>query len=524
MPSLAWVPPSGSGLRPENQLAIGVGLGGVNGAGIWVTLDAVLPQSGPASYTVDAWKVDLLSPLSRLGSQSITAPAVGETITATVRLINGVVYTTMCGSFGCATDQFRQNLDFTQTLDTTTVEWFAAALNFCSTVDGQGNQVAYACNMVPSFSPFAFRTPAGSDTYPDLTGRLVRTNGPGASPLDGPTTLDLFSGRLLGPTEFGLFYRNLDSIAPSTPGTPVVGQCDAADGSFTISWSPASDSNPGIWEYEVQQQIGSGPWSVLSATIRATSYSISRPPGTYSYRVRSGDMAGNWGVFSATSAAVVPPPDTILPTSPGSPTWLIDDELDGAFILYWSAASDSSGIVGYELQEKVGSGSWITVAYPTTVSYTLQRSIGTYYYRVRAVDCAGNWGPLSSPSAALIVSSNFGVSSSCSYVSMLTGGYQRTCTITARSYFGFSGTVSLSGTVSPVVSGGPTASLSPSGVTLSANGQASATLTITSGSGTGQFVIRVRGTSGSLSHYADIQVEVKPPGSGGGSCPPTCPT
>jgi len=59
----------------------------------------------------------------------------------------------------------------------------------------------------------------------------------------------------------------------------------------------------------------------------------------------------------------------------------------------WSA-SDPSGIKSYQVQRQVNGGTWSTVASATTSAYVNQQLSfsGTYRYRVRATDKAGNVG------------------------------------------------------------------------------------------------------------------------------------
>jgi hypothetical protein len=165
---------------------------------------------------------------------------------------------------------------------------------------------------------------------------------------------------------------------------------------------------------------------------------------------------------------------------------------------------------------------YYSLTVPAPATYTVKAVVGTSS-DTRSVSVSGSNRIYSQD---FWLAPNFGVSSSCSYVSLLTGGSQQTCTIAVRSYVGFVGTISLSTSVSPAVSGGPTASVSPNSVTLSADGQATSTLTITSGSATGQFVVRVTGISGLITQYVDVQVNVSAPGGGGGGiCTPShCPT
>ncbi|HVH14976.1 MAG TPA: hypothetical protein VNA15_04580, partial [Candidatus Angelobacter sp.] len=85
-------------------------------------------------------------------------------------------------------------------------------------------------------------------------------------------------------------------------------------------------------------------------------------------------------------------------------------------------------------------------------------------------------------------------------------GSPGTSTVTLSSINGFSGTVTLTASVSPA---GPGASLNPSTVTLASNGAASSTLNVTSFTAApGTYQVNVTATSGSLAHSILITVTI----------------
>jgi hypothetical protein len=108
---------------------------------------------------------------------------------------------------------------------------------------------------------------------------------------------------------------------------------------------------------------------------------------------------------------------------------------------------------------------------------------------------------------------DFGLSSSPSALSIVQGSSGKSI-IALVSLNGFTGTVSLSSTVSPA---GPTVTLNPTIVSLGAGGSASSTLTIgtTSATPVGSYMVTVTGTFGSVSHSAVVSVTVNSPSSQG---------
>lgn len=102
----------------------------------------------------------------------------------------------------------------------------------------------------------------------------------------------------------------------------------------------------------------------------------------------------------------------------------------------------------------------------------------------------------------------FSVSASPIYRNVAQGS-STTSTVTLNSLGGFSGTVTLAVSVAP---SGPTASLSPSLLSLSSGGTTASTLNILTSSNTppGAYTIRVNATSGTLSYATFVTVRVGP--------------
>ncbi len=90
--------------------------------------------------------------------------------------------------------------------------------------------------------------------------------------------------------------------------------------------------------------------------------------------------------------------DNTPPAQPGSPSWPAYDERDGAFTISWTPSSDGySGIWYYEIQQQFNGGAWTALSSTlTSPSYALTYAApGSYNFRVRAEDRAGNWGTFS---------------------------------------------------------------------------------------------------------------------------------
>ncbi len=208
----------------------------------------------------------------------------------------------------------------------------------------------------------------------------------------------------------------VDTTAPSAPGTPTEGSTTDldydGDGAYTVYWPAATDAESGIVTYELQERVGTtGIWTSLTNTSTATFFSVTgRLHNTqYFYQVRAKNGAGLIGAFSAVSDGMKV--DTTAPGAPGQPTEGSPDQdydRDGAYTIYWTAASDAeSGIASYELQERVGTtGAWKTLSSTiagTSYSVSGRLNGNAYYYQIRAKNRAGLPGPFSTVSDGMTV-------------------------------------------------------------------------------------------------------------------------
>ncbi len=93
------------------------------------------------------------------------------------------------------------------------------------------------------------------------------------------------------------------------------------------------------------------------------------------------------------NAPVSGPADSTPPSAPAS---LSATGSLGKVSLSWSAATDNVGVSGYEVYRSTTPGftpgAANRIATPTATSYVDTVAAGTYYYRVKAIDAAGNLG------------------------------------------------------------------------------------------------------------------------------------
>ncbi|CAN5817480.1 hypothetical protein BH24CHL6_BH24CHL6_17210 [soil metagenome] len=176
-----------------------------------------------------------------------------------------------------------------------------------------------------------------------------------------------------------------DTTAPSTPkglSTEALGYRKVK-----LSWKASTDNRAGQITYRIFRN------GVPVITVTTTSYT-DRPlnAGTYSYKVRAFDEAGNLSSFSAVvqgkaikGELTAVTPDTVAPTVPKG---VAAEALGFRRVqLSWKASTDDGpGTITYRVFRND-----VRIATVTTTSFTDRpASAGSYTYKVRAFDAAGN--------------------------------------------------------------------------------------------------------------------------------------
>ena len=206
----------------------------------------------------------------------------------------------------------------------------------------------------------------------------------------------------------------VDATAPTTP----IGVAAAVEiHSVGLSWVASTDS-VGVRWYQVHGSATGGftpsKASKIADVTSGTAYSDrARPAGTWYYRVIAVDAAGNASPPSRQVTAVVA--DTTAPASPTTPAAVVVTDQDVA--LSWAASTDDVAVTGYEVYRSATAGftpnPLTRIADVTSgTAYTDgARPAGTWYYRVVAVDAAGNASTVSNPAPAVVAGTGATVSS-----------------------------------------------------------------------------------------------------------------
>jgi uncharacterized membrane protein len=268
--------------------------------------------------------------------------------------------------------------------------------------------------------------------------------------------------------------------------------------------------------------LSSGGTATSTLTV---SVSSSTPAGTYTVTV-----SGTTTIYglTVTHAAVVtisvPPPDFSISASPTSLTIGIGasatstitlTSLNGFQGTVTLQAAVSNATVSNRPTTSFNPPSVVLSAGGTgtsTLTISTTSSTPTGSYTVTARGTSGRTLAHSTTiSVTVSVVPDFNMSANTTTLAVPFGS-SGTVIVNMTSLNGFSGSVSLSATVSPSATNGPTISFKPTKVTLKVGGSATSTITIstTSTTPTGLYTVTVTGTSGSLTHSVAIAIAITP--------------
>lgn len=175
------------------------------------------------------------------------------------------------------------------------------------------------------------------------------------------------------------------------PGRPTILSATViSTNRIDLTWSGAAD-NVGVSVYRLYRKTGTGN-TTLIWTGASTSYSDSSltPGTTYIYEAAAVDTAGNESDHSLQISRT-----TLADTQPPSPPISLTAaaQNSSSIRLQWNAATDNSGLSGYEIWRGATDGNYpskLTLTAATSyIDYSLSANT-RYYYKVVAVDTAGN--------------------------------------------------------------------------------------------------------------------------------------
>ncbi|BDZ42736.1 hypothetical protein GCM10025865_20350 [Paraoerskovia sediminicola] len=185
-----------------------------------------------------------------------------------------------------------------------------------------------------------------------------------------------------------------DTQAPSVPSGVAA---SASGSSVDVSWSASSDDR-GVAGYVVyrsdDEAFEVSESSQVAEVADGTSFTDEDlEPGDWFYRVVAVDEAGNASDASSAVAVEVLGPDTQAPSVPSG----VAASASGSSVdVSWSASSDDRGVAGYVVYRsedeafEVSESSQVAEVADGTSFTDAGLAAGAYYYRVVAVDAAGN--------------------------------------------------------------------------------------------------------------------------------------
>nr|WP_265863697.1 discoidin domain-containing protein [Streptomyces sp. SKN60] len=171
-----------------------------------------------------------------------------------------------------------------------------------------------------------------------------------------------------------------DTRAPTAPTG--LAYTEPTTGQIRLTWNAATDDTA-VTGYDVYAN------GALLTTVAGdtTTYTDNRPAGqTVSYTVRARDAAGNQSGDSNTVTRIGDAGDTQAPTAPAN--LALTEPAAGQIRLTWTAATDNTGVTGYEIY--ANNTPRATVGGSTTTYTDTQPTTATVTYTVRAKDAAGN--------------------------------------------------------------------------------------------------------------------------------------
>ncbi|WEK13379.1 MAG: DNRLRE domain-containing protein [Candidatus Microbacterium phytovorans] len=194
-------------------------------------------------------------------------------------------------------------------------------------------------------------------------------------------------------------------LQDSTPPTVPTNVAHTGTTSVDLTWSASADAN-GVAGYRIYRGTSAGfeiTPSALVGDVTTTSWSDpNTTPGTRYYKVTAYDVAGNESTSGSAHEVVLA--DV---TAPSAVSGLATSVAGTDVALTWNAATDDVAVDHYDVYRSVTSGFAIAdgtrIAQPATAAYTdVNVGEGTWYYRVVAVDAAGNAGTASAQATAVV--------------------------------------------------------------------------------------------------------------------------
>ncbi|MBR2742628.1 MAG: leucine-rich repeat protein [Clostridia bacterium] len=170
------------------------------------------------------------------------------------------------------------------------------------------------------------------------------------------------------------------TVPKTAEPTPVtINSIACKNGAVVLAW----DAEDGVDGYRLYRKTGSGKWTTLVASTTATAYTDTAVTAgtTYSYTVRSFVGSAYSTGYNDTAKSIKVTGSAVEP----SPVAITSIKcVNGAVVLAWQP---QSGVDGYRVHKKTGSGKWTTLVASTTAAAYTDTAVTegtTYTYTVRS--------------------------------------------------------------------------------------------------------------------------------------------
>ncbi|MGY1410770.1 hypothetical protein ACW5EG_14505 [Luteimonas sp. A611] len=148
-------------------------------------------------------------------------------------------------------------------------------------------------------------------------------------------------------------------------------------GSYTASWTSVAAAE----RYELEERLGAAAWTQIHNAAGTSKALSGKTAGNWGYRIRACNVAGRSAYTTEKVVAVTRPPTS-------APTLTVPaSNVTGSYSVSWTAVATATS---YGLQERPGTGSWITLQANSATSRAISgKATGSWGYQVRACNEAG---------------------------------------------------------------------------------------------------------------------------------------
>lgn len=224
------------------------------------------------------------------------------------------------------------------------------------------------------------------------------------------------------------------NTSPRTPSSISVPSAINGGSTITVSWGASTDSEGNLEGYIVERSVDGGSvWTqIYQGSGRSTTNTVAFGTASVMYRVKAYDTEGLQSGWRTSQQITVL--NNNAPSAPGSIAVPEMVNAGQAFVVTWSAASDSDGdLAGYSLERQLNGGSWTEVYNGAALAYTetLEKGWNTVAYRVCAYDAHTAYsGYATSPTRAVNNNSAPMISGQDAALGLKTGSFSQSYTVT----------------------------------------------------------------------------------------------